>query len=117
MSTRFKHVLDGDRFGINYRFDLVDDGLPRHKHEDWDSHTVEVHEGAVMIVYCGGAQWDALLPGTHRIAWDLQHQIIALHDKTEITNWWVNGQPEHYKNLPPEELEGSFDVHTFRKTT
>lgn len=114
MSTQFKHLVDRD-YAIMYTFEKAGDGLPRHSHEAWDSHNIVVLTGMIALIYDGRLVETYSTGELAHVAWEKEHQVIALNDGTMVVNYFLKGQPEHYKNLPPEELEGSFNVHEFRK--
>lgn len=112
--THFEHYLSGNVFGIKYAFDVVGDGLPWHFHDATTAHNVCVLHGAVMIRFD-----DEMVHLSAMDVYDFDgtrgHSITAVTPNSYILNLFLNGQPLVYRDLPPQELKGEFDVRDFNR--
>jgi len=111
--TRFEHYLSGGVFGIKYVFDTVNDGLPRHTHDAVTAHNVVVLRGEVKVLFDDETKY--LQAGDiYDLDGSRPHAIRAVTPGACIFNAFLNGQPVEYKDLPPYELKGQFDVRDMR---
>jgi hypothetical protein len=89
-----------------------------HLHDEDMLHNVTVLHGSVLFYGPNGQGRTKLITGQ---IFDFDgsepHEIAALEDGTVIFNCFLNGQPEGYANLPPEELEGRLDIQMTHRIT
>jgi quercetin dioxygenase-like cupin family protein len=104
--------IPGPPYGIQYTFREAGWGIPMHSHEPELAHNVEVVAGSILLTE--GTNERVIRAGQiASIAWANPHQIEALEPATVIRNWMLNGMPEGYDKLPPEELEWEKDIPTW----
>jgi quercetin dioxygenase-like cupin family protein len=100
------HVKSGDVFGIKYTFQYRGEGIPMHRHDVTHAHNVTVLLGSIVLYGSEGSNPIKATAGdVIEFDWSQPHEIAALEPNTVIFNQFLNGQPEGYDRLPPEELE------------
>jgi hypothetical protein len=98
---KYFHSRHEGVFDCRYDFDRSGETIPMHSHLPPMYHSVKVLRGSVRvnnrIVLCG----EAFIPEN-----DQPHEIVALEPRTAILNTYLNGEPEEYKTLTLQQLEG-----------
>lgn len=103
--THFEHYHSGDVYGIRYWFDAAGDCIPAHAHLRELAHNIIVLSGSVMFS-TEGEDARPLIAGTvFDFDWSVRHKITAL-ERAEVLHIFLNGRPEGYERLPPQELKG-----------
>lgn len=106
--TRFEHYRAGRLYGIKYTFERLRDQITEHTHVPSQAHNIIVLKGRVWLAE--RFQVRLLQAGTVLdFEWGEPHQIVAAEDDSQILNLYLNGMPEGYDRLPPEELVGVAD--------
>jgi hypothetical protein len=98
---KYYHTRHNGNFDCRYDFEREGDKLPMHAHDLPMYHDVHVLRGSVrvndFVVHCG----ETFIPANH-----LPHEIVALEPRTAILNTYLRGEPEEYKSLDIQQLEG-----------
>ena len=96
-------------YGIQYTFSDIGAGLPTHHHDVDTGHTTQVMSGSILFTQ-NNTPVTVNTGTTHVFDWSVDHKIDILEANTTIISWLVNGMPQGYDKLPPEELEWTRDV-------
>lgn len=100
------HITTNGKYGIQYTFSEIGEGLPMHIHEPELFHDVNVVTGKIAFYTTNGANLIVVNMGqTINFDGTVPHEIVALESNTRIINIFLNGMPKDYDKLPPEELE------------
>jgi hypothetical protein len=98
---KYFHSRHNGRFDVRYDFEREGEKVPMHAHDLPFYHDVHVLRGSVrvneIVLRCG----DTYIPWNH-----LMHEIVALEPRTAILNTYLRGEPEEYKKLSLQQLEG-----------
>jgi hypothetical protein len=104
--VRFKHYRSGRLYGIQYWFDRVNDQLPEHAHDASTFHNIVCLGGVVFLIYHDGEPHRIGAGEIYDFDGSRRHRIVAASPDSVIINFYLNGMPEGYDRLPPEELQG-----------